>query len=153
MRLCKVFALLVAASVFLSACTSESPAEAASEWFNALIRGDGVTLHRRTCAAHWEAVRWGNAQLALMSWLGREALLPAVEGWLGFNLGVDARFGDVHFEVLEMEEDAAVVQVSGEFIWSMLGFSTPILFESKWYMVKEGEAWRWCGEIGETVWR
>lgn len=133
----KVFFLVISftsLTLVLAACSGSGPSNAAKEWIEASVEGDGTTALKLTCEQYKSNVQTSgflSAGLGLM-----------------FNIDMQdtaVDLSDLEFKVVEESGDAATVHVEGEMIVSLLGAAMPQQLDMDIKMVKEDGDWKFCG--------
>lgn len=130
----KAFLLIaVLLTLGLVACAS-GPEQAAKEFIEASMGGDGATALQLTCDQYKEQVQMSGFLTA----------------GLGMLVGVDpqsaeADLSDLNFETVSESGDTATVNVNGEVMMSFLGAAMPQVIDSNLTMVKEDGEWKYCG--------
>lgn len=120
-------------SLVLTACAG-GPEQAAKEFVEASMGGDGVTALELTCNQYKEQVQMSGFLTA----------------GLGMLVGVDPQsaevdLSDLNFETVSESGDTATVNVNGEVMMSFLGAAMPQLIDTNLTMVKEDGDWKYCG--------
>lgn len=127
--------VLIAAllTLVLTACSS-GPEQAAKEFIQASMGGDGAVALQLTCNQYKEQVQMSG-------------MLSAGVGML---VGIDPQsaevdLSDLNFETVSESGDTATVSVNGEAMMSILGAAMPQVIDINLTMVKEDGDWKYCG--------
>ena len=130
-----ILALLAVMIILTRGRFSNGPAQAASEWVNAVASSDGATALRLTCDAYQDQVQVSGFLTA----------------GLGMLFGVDtqsaeADLSDLEFSTINQTGDTATVEVQGELILGLLGAAIPQQLDMNLSMVREDGDWKYCGD-------
>lgn len=116
------------------AATRDTPARAAEQWINAVVKLDASKASELTCQAK---------QTELQAAGGFATGLLLLSGVSGLTSGSTS---DMSLETIREDADNAEVRVTGKMHMSILGVSQTQALNSILHMKRESGRWRYCGE-------
>lgn len=125
--------IVVLLTLGLAACAG-GPEQAAKEFIEASMGGDGATALQLTCDQYKEQVQMSGM----------------LSAGLGMLVGIDPQsaevdLSDLNFETVSESGDTATVNVNGEVMMSLFGAAMPQAIDTNITMVKEDGDWKYCG--------
>ncbi len=134
--LCKLI-LSIMILLIVSACSaSNAPANAAKEWFIATNTNDALKADDLVCNANKEDFR---SQMKLF------IVITLIS-----NQDIELDVSKLEFKTVKLiGENAAHVNVQGDFRALVGGVIQGETIDRTWLMVKENDTWVWCGEIDD----